>query len=125
MRTSGWMAIVLGVGSALAAGCGDNCQSTCAHVYDPSECGIQKAGITAKSLIDDCVDECERALATPGDMGDYNPNVFIPAVDKPQLQTDQQAAAWMDCVWSVAPDKGPQESCAQLDPKNGGICAPI
>lgn len=118
------IAIALIAGLALT-GCGETCQSTCVHVYDPSECGITIAGVTAEDLIDSCVSQCERALETPGDMGNYNPSVHSPATENIELLTDQQAAAWIDCVWTVAPEPGPQPSCEQLDPKSGGICAPI
>lgn len=106
-------------------GCGETCQSTCTHVYDPAECGITIAGVQSNALIADCIDECEDALATPGDIGNYNPTVNSAASENIELLTDQQAAAWIDCVWDAAPEPGPQPSCSQLDPKNGGICAPI
>lgn len=106
-------------------GCGETCQSTCTHVYDPAECGISIQGVTARELVKDCIAMCDSALKTPGDMGDYNPRVYSPASRTIVLETDQQAAAWIDCVWEVAPEPGPQESCAQLDPTKGGICGPI
>lgn len=115
---------LLGV-AALATGCGETCQSTCSHVYDPAECGILIAGIEPADLIRECVTQCDRALSTPGDMGTYNPTVRSPASENIELETDQQAAAWMDCVWSVAPEQGYQAGCEELDPTRGGICAPI
>lgn len=108
----------------LLTGCGETCQSTCDHVYASSECGIHIPGATTDKVIGDCVRSCERALSTPGDMGTYDPHARNPGV-KIELETDQQAAAWIDCVWEIAPEPGYQDTCKQLDPAIGGKCAPI
>lgn len=108
----------------LLTGCGETCQSTCTHVYDPSECGIIIPGVGTDKIVGECVRQCERALATPGDIGTYDPKSRNTGADI-KLENDQQAAAWIDCVWEIAPEPGPQESCSQLDPAIGGKCAPI
>ncbi len=112
-------------GFGALTGCGETCQSTCRHVYDPSECGITKPGVPAEDLIDDCVSDCLNAMGSPGDRGVYNPDVNNPANENFEWVTDGQAAAWIDCVWHLAPDPGPQDSCEQLDPKVSGKCQPI
>ena len=56
---------------------------------------------------------CEDALSKP-EAGNYDPNQKLPPSEKPTLETDQQAALWMECV--------DQTSCENLE-KN--YCAPI
>ena len=108
-----------------AVGCGETCQSTCAHIYDPSECGITHQGFDADYLIKTCVSDCEKALANPGEMGTYNPTVYQQGNENVELEFDQQAAAWIDCVWEKAPEDGYQKGCEDIDPKNAGVCQPI
>ena len=67
--------LVLLSGMVALAGCGQTCQSTCQHVYDPSECGITHAGFGPDDLIDTCVSDCLTALSRPGEMGTYNPMI--------------------------------------------------
>ncbi len=112
-----------------------NCQSTCRHVYEPSECGILQGGRTPETSIDDCEATCLTALQQPGTLCTpdpesgveecYDPMIRYPTNNRPTLETDQQAAAWMDCVWDVAPDEQSDRGCDELDPLIGGLCAPI
>ena len=109
-----WLAMV---GLCGLSACGDrNCQDSCRYVYDPNECGVQIEGIGWEEMIDRCSERCEAALLRPGEMGSYDPTQIYPASDPPELETDKQAAAWMDCVWD--------NECADLDPP-AGTCAPI
>lgn len=110
--------------AAATSGCGENCQSTCRHVFAASECNIQPGGLTPESLISDCVSECSFALRNSGELDGYDPYSKHPPTDgQPKLETDQQAAAWIDCVWSKAPLEGYSSGCEQLEPANG-FCAP-
>ena len=117
--------IIASVGAlSWLSGCGENCQSTCQRVYDPSECGVVLPGVTPKELINTCVSECESALQRQGDQR-FDP-VTTPASDDAwRLQNEAEAAAWIDCVWDQAPGAGPGPVCANIDPQQGGICAPI
>lgn len=120
MRTLGLLTVAAAT-LALSVGCGPNCQNTCAQVY--AQCGIQKAGRTALELENTCVDECNAALTENGDLGDFNPLERRSSNADIMLENDQQAVAWMDCVWEKAPDATP-EQCMDLDPSTG-FCAPI
>ena len=115
----------LGAFAALQAGCGENCQSTCDHIYSESECDVRELGRTADRSIRDCVARCENALQQVGDLGDYDPYVKRPATEKVELENEKQAAAWIDCVWDFAPQQGPSAGCVDIDPATGGYCAPI
>lgn len=110
----GWAWVVLAA-AAGAVGCDQNCQNTCARIYDPSQCGVQIAGVEWTSSRGECEAACETALKRGGKMGDYNPYNRPNPSDPPELENERQAAAWMECVWSV--------ECTQLDPTTG-ICAP-
>ena len=113
---------LLGLVGLFMAGCGPNCQSTCAHVFDESECSIARPGIDSYEQIKNCVTACEYALSQPGEIGDYDP-------DRPnyssnlELENERQAAAWMDCVWATAPEGSisGSDECRALDE---GYCAP-
>jgi hypothetical protein len=104
------------------AGCGPNCQSTCAHVFDPAECSIARPGIDPSEQVNNCASSCEYALTQPGEIGSYDPDTpnFASGVE---LENERQSAAWMDCVWATAPEgslSGSNE-CRALDE---GYCAP-
>ena len=109
--------VILGAIAALSSGCEENCQSTCGRIYNQSECGISVSGVPVKTLRDSCVTECETALKNAGEMGSYNPRNRANPIDPPELENERQAAAWMDCVWSV--------ECVDLEPSGGGMCPPI
>ncbi len=102
-------------------GCGENCQSTCDQVYNV--CGIEKPGQTRQELLRDCRNECTDALRQSGPIGDYDPNRPRSSSESIEIVNDEQAAAWIDCVWATAPD-GTPEQCEDLDPRSG-FCAPI
>ncbi len=114
--------MALGAGALLVGtACGPNCQNTCEQIY--VQCNIQKAGRAQDELLRTCVDQCEAAMRISGVQGDYNPEQRRTSNAPIELENDQQAAAWMDCVWNHAPDATP-EQCADLDPASG-FCAPI
>jgi hypothetical protein len=120
MRALAWL--TLGAAGFLAlVGCGPNCQSTCDQIYNA--CGIIKPGQTTQELVGRCNEECESALRESGELGDYNPNTRRSSAASIDIENEVQAAAWMDCVWFIAPDATP-EQCADLDPSSG-YCAPI
>lgn len=109
---------------AWLSGCGENCQSTCEHVYSTDECGIVLPGVSADELIGSCVTQCERALQVTGEKR-FEPREVPGTDDQWNLQNEAEASAWIDCVWEMAPDPGPSKACANIDPKQGGVCAPI
>ena len=98
----------------LAVGCGPDCQNSCNKLYQESQCGIERPGTTLNERLSYCMEECEGALEVPGDQGAYDPNDQRPRSETPQLENDEQAAAWMDCVDKTA--------CENLE-KN--YCAPV
>lgn len=116
MRLAG---LLLVASTLLAAGCGPDCQSTCEQLYNdgPGQCNINYAGepgaAGADALIGDCVTECDAAMARPGDMGDYDPNVRAGSDQAITLDNEKQAAAWMDCVMNT--------SCGNIE---DGYCPP-
>jgi|GEM_PF-3446914 len=97
--------LLLSVG---ASGCGPDCQSTCNRLYSQNECDIQRAGIERVELTDTCMERCETALTKPGDADpDYNPGEKMPPskeVEESIVETDTEAAMWMDCVEETSCD---------------------
>ncbi len=71
MRALTVLAVV--VAGLASVGCGENCQSSCQKIYDPSECGVQIGGVTSTELTRSCISDCQDALANTGPMGDYDP----------------------------------------------------
>lgn len=113
---------LVGLVGLFTSGCGPNCQSSCAHVFDKAECGIARPGVEASEQVRDCTTACEYALTQPGEIGDYDPDTpnFSSGVS---LDNERQAAAWMDCVWATAPEGSlsGSDECRSLDE---GYCAP-
>jgi hypothetical protein len=98
-----------------ATGCGPDCQSTCQRIYgDAPNCAKQSAGDTKDELLSQCEDHCKQALEKPGPVGNYKPEERTPSAESVVLETDKQAALWMDCVADT--------SCEYL---KDGYCAPI
>jgi hypothetical protein len=115
------MAQALVLSSALwASACGPNCQQTCNHIFDGSGCGLEQPGTTAADQIGRCVEECEGALQQAGTVGSYNPTEPNYTGKDVDLANEQQAAAWMDCVWFYTPDST-KDQCESLEQ---GYCAP-
>ena len=102
------------VTAAASVGCGENCQSACGKIYDPSECGVQIGGVTSAELTRDCVNQCKDALDNTGPMGNYNPTTRRDPLDPKTIENEKQAAAWMDCVAAA--------TCEDLEPATGGLC---
>ena len=120
-----WWIVTGSMGGLLwLSGCGENCQTTCRHVYAEDECGIVSPGQTPADIIKDCVDECSNALQQTGTAG-YDPFVTPASDDSIALENEAEAAAWMDCVWQAVPDPGYSQACENINPKEGGVCAPI
>lgn len=104
----------------LSAGCETHdCVSTCQRLFVDGQvggttaCGIAHPGQSTEDLLDACSYECEGALENPGEMGKYNPDERVTGSTSVSLETDVQAAAWMDCVWAT--------DCRYLEE---GYCAP-
>lgn len=89
-------------------GCGPDCESTCTKLYSQNECNIQRAGAEREELLTECSDRCEVALDNPGDAdADYNPADKMPPSETQEssiIETDTEAAMWMDCVEETACD---------------------
>lgn len=106
--------------AAFAPGCGPNCQSTCDKLFLSEDealgsCGIEHPGKSADDERRDCIIACEDALAEAGPIpAGYNPDERQTGSQSVQLQTDEQAAAWMECVDETA--------CEYL---TDGYCAPV
>jgi hypothetical protein len=115
--------------SLFIAGCGNDCQSTCNKLYGTKpNCGeesgergsenyfpgLNRFGEDETKKKRQCMDECELAMKTPGEVGDYRPNEYTPSDVNVELTNDRQAAVWMDCVDSHA--------CEKLA---AGYCAPV
>lgn len=114
MRRAVVFAVLAGT-TALAGCVGENCQSACRKVYSPDECNIQTPGVEDwTQMYDDCLDHCEFAMRTPGDLGGYDPNERNVTGAAVELENERQAAAWIDCVT--------EQACERLDE---GYCAPI
>lgn len=94
-------------------GCGPDCYSTCGKLYQ-EECNFESPGQTQSELLDTCVETCQAALNTPGEVGDYNPYEKQPGDAAITIENDRQAALWMDCI--------AESACEKLDE---GYCAPI
>ncbi len=109
-------------GVALLPGCGEDCQSSCARIYDEAECGVQVPGASIDDLRRECVDGCQVALTQPGDMDGYNPYEAVPPVSEwedfnfKDDGNEKQVAEWMNCVAAT--------DCEQLQ-LDQGLCWPI
>ena len=101
--------------TALATGCGPDCQSTCERLYTESECNIQRAGRDVDWLLGNCRSMCEEALKNPGEIGAYDPYAQSGYGSSIQITNEQQAALWMECVAEM--------DCAKIDEDN--YCAPV
>lgn len=99
--------------AATTTGCGPDCYSTCNKLYQ-EECNFKSPGQSPSELLDTCVESCQSALETPGEVGDYNPYDKQPGDAAIVLENDRQAALWMDCIAETA--------CEKLDE---GYCAPV
>ena len=113
------------------AGCGERtCQSTCQKVYSASECNVSIEAESPEESTENCIERCEEALQVAGDIcvekdgkeECYDPNKTYPASDPPELENEKWAAAWMDCVWELAPTEGFSKGCERL--QLGTQCAP-
>ena len=113
-----WMSIALCV-TVTTSACGPDCQTTCEKLYaQGGECEFTSAGDQfGEKNFARCVETCESAIQTPGDAGDYNPQEKTPSSQSIELENDQQAALWMDCI--------EEKSCELLKTSGGRFCAPI
>ena len=103
-------ALLLLVATQLMA-CGQTCQTTCRRFYAdaPDGCGAAPEGKPADEAIESCIEICQDALQVTGPPVDpndarFNPNFISPLNQQATLSTEQEAAAWMDCVWSFEDD---------------------
>lgn len=110
--------LCLGIG-VMTTGCGPDCQTTCEKLYSRGgECKFTSAGDSTGELnYARCSDECNEAIAVPGEADGYNPQEKTPSSQAVELENDQQAAMWMDCI--------EEKSCELLKTSGGRFCAPI
>ncbi|HMV66255.1 MAG TPA: hypothetical protein PKA64_05355 [Myxococcota bacterium] len=102
---------LLVVASSLAA-CNPTCQSSCRRFYAdaPDGCGAGPEGKPAAEAIDSCINICQDAMQITGEPVDpedprFNPLYVAPLNQQATLSNEQEAAAWMDCVWSFSDDE--------------------
>lgn len=108
MRRS--LALALLVAPALLAACGPTCQSTCRRFYEQEQCDALPEGLPREDAISQCYDICQDALQNTGPAiteGDrrFNPELVAPPNVVSTLETEQEVAAWVDCVWSFSDDE--------------------
>lgn len=118
-------ALLAMVGSSVLVGCGPECRSTCERVYDDAQCGVTIAGADEGELIDDCERICNNALQVPGPAVDpsdrrFNPGaqVISSSAEDRELANENEAGAWIDCVWTFndaeCPDKLDDQYCISV-----------
>lgn len=95
-------------------GCGPHCQGVCTKMIECPELSELRAGYSVDEAFDDCVTECENALLYPGTVGSYDPLDRNTSGENIELENEQQAAEWMECVDLL--------TCAKLA---DGYCAPV
>lgn len=84
------------------SGCGPSCRTSCERLYGSGTdaCNIAVNGYEgeagANSLIIECTQTCESAMAEAGALGSYEPNSNTDT--KMTIANEKQAASWMDCV---------------------------
>lgn len=91
----------------LAGGCGHTCEDTCNRFYAEDECDGRGPGfVTEIEAIQSCQQACSEALKTPGPAPSESDPAFNPALPYASslssvnvLTNEQEAAAWIDCVW--------------------------
>jgi|GEM_PF-1477368 len=110
-RASRLVGLALGLVALTATGCGPNCYSACSKLYQ-EECHISAAGQTENDLMTECVQTCQDALTTPGEVGSYDPDQPQASTNAITIDNDRQAALWMDCV--------DQASCENIEGDSNG-----
>ncbi|NOY27313.1 MAG: hypothetical protein GXP62_15705 [Oligoflexia bacterium] len=113
-RNAALTALGFATAALTATGCGPTCYTACGKLYR-EECNISAPGQTQSELLSDCVDTCQAALNNPGEVGDYDPFEPTSSTNAITIDTDRQAALWMDCV--------DQSSCENIkgDQNNDGV----
>jgi hypothetical protein len=107
--------------TVLSTACGQpTCLSTCRRFYapEPDGCGAAPDGLTTEDAIGQCTDICQAAIQIPGEPVDpndrrFNPEVVAPLNETHALANEQEAAAWMDCVWTFDDETCPLKLDAQ------------
>ena len=119
MKTVRILLLTLLASTGYLTACGPDCQSTCEKLYSKGgECKFTSAGDPdGQKNFSRCMETCQDAVLVPGDAGDYNPYEKTPSSQSVELNNDQQAAMWMDCV--------EEKSCELLKTSGGRFCAPI
>ena len=87
--------------------------------YSDSQCNLQRPGKSQSDLTKQCLNYCEGALDIPGDLNGYDPFSRQGTTNSVELENENQAAAWMNCV--------DQQACERLDYRSGqgGYCQPV
>ncbi|MFZ5475379.1 MAG: hypothetical protein ACOZNI_01280 [Myxococcota bacterium] len=94
------------------------CHAPCEKLFGdgPGECNLQVPGYEGatgrEAILAECLDHCDAALETPGDVGDYSPNERSSANEEVALENREQARAWIDCVEEVSCDYLQEGYCA-------------
>ncbi len=108
--------LLLFVSVILPLGCatGPSCSAACDHLYGEDDCAIERPGRSLQDSHDFCMEECQAAVAQPGELGDYDPWTQSDRSTSVQLENRQQAQEWKACVVET--------SCEDL---TDGYCAPV
>jgi hypothetical protein len=97
------------------SGCGPSCRTSCERLYGSGtdQCNINVPGFDgesgANSLVIECSQECESAMAEAGSIGSYEPNSNTDTTVG--LANEKQAASWMDCVAATSCDNMQKGFC--------------
>ena len=117
---------VIGLATCLlSTACKPTCQDTCRHFYAdaPDGCGASPSGIPADEAISSCTEVCQNALQIPGEPVNPTDRRFDPErqallSESNTLANEQEAAAWMDCVWTFSDEECPtrldQQYCVKI-----------
>ncbi len=115
--------LLLVIFAVLASACEPTCQDTCRRFYEDEQCDAGPDGLDNERAIEQCLDICSDALQVTGpevDVRDrrFNPDFVAPLNQTSTLDSEREAAAWMDCVWSFSDDECPtaldDQYCAKI-----------
>ncbi|MGC6494047.1 MAG: hypothetical protein ACON5B_14520 [Myxococcota bacterium] len=100
--------------SLMNTACGPTCAESCRRFYSEDQCDAAPVGKDANEAIAECTKQCQDALQVPGSPvssndARFNPNLRAPLNQSYELANEEEAAAWMDCVWSFSDEECPVE----------------
>jgi hypothetical protein len=90
------------------------CQEPCQRLYSESECGIERPGRSQDELIESCLDYCQEARQTNGEVGAYDPYELTPSNESVELENRAQEELWAACIEETACDRLTEGYCAPV-----------